>query len=177
MKIGVLGGSFDPPHFGHILLTFYALSDKKLDKIIVVPCFKHPFGKKLSDYKHRYKMCELAFSKFKNLITVSDIEKKLGGVSRTIVTLEALSEKYKKDRFFTIVGSDILKEKNNWFKIDEIEKRSPFIVIPRGRQKEGFYIPNIKSRTIRKRLKSGKKIENFVTDNIAKYILRNSLYK
>ena len=99
MKIGVLGGSFNPPHIGHLLLSVYALTIKDLDRVFVVPCFRHPFGKDLIDFKHRLKMCGLAFGDFKRHIKVSDIEKKLGDISRTLYTLKALKKKHKNHQF------------------------------------------------------------------------------
>lgn len=177
MNIGVLGGSFNPPHVGHILMAAYAMLSRKMDKVLVVPCFKHHFGKKLLDYKHRFRMCELAFKKFGDLVKVSDIEKRIGGISKTLITLNALSKTHKNDKFYLIVGSDILKEKSNWYKIRDLEKKYPMIVIQRGSRKEGFFIPNINSTDIRKRVAKGKDISGLVTRDVARYIRKKGIYK
>ena len=177
MKVGILGGSFNPPHLGHLLLSVWALSLNNLDKVFVIPCFKHPFGKKLIPFNHRFKMCKLLFNKLKKIVKVSDIEKKLGTVSKTIITLKKLRTIYPKAQFFLLVGSDILKEKAKWYKIDEIEKNYKMIVIPRGRQKDGLYIPDIKSREIRDRIRKGKIVSNYLPKAVLDYIKQNKLYK
>jgi len=176
MKLGILGGSFDPPHFGHILLASWAITGFDLDKLLVIPCYKHPFGKKLTSFNHRFKMCELAFKRFRGLVSVSDIEKKMGGVSKTITTLKKLSSKYKNDKLFLVIGSDILKELNTWYKIQEIKKNYEIIVVPRGKKSEGLYIPDIKSRNIRKKIDRIDLIAKITTKSVASYIKRHSLY-
>ena len=177
MKIGVLGGSFNPPHFGHILLVFWALSDSDLDQILVIPCYRHPFGKKMIRYEDRLVMSKIAFKKFSKFVKVSDIEKRLRGISRTLLTLKALKKKNPQNKYFLLIGSDILAEKEKWYKISELERHFGIIVVPRGIKKEGLYIPDIKSREIRNRIKSGKSVSNFLPKPVLKYIKKNKLYK
>ena len=90
LNIGILGGSFDPPHFGHIFLCHYALESTEIKKVLIVPCFNHPFNKSLSTFEHRFNMCKLAFEIFGNSVEVTDIEKELGGISYSINTIKHL---------------------------------------------------------------------------------------
>jgi nicotinate-nucleotide adenylyltransferase len=176
MKIGVLGGSFNPPHFGHILLAFWALADNDLDQILIVPCYRHPFGKRFISFDKRIKMCRIAFKKFGKFVRVSDIEKRLGGISRTLFTLKALKRKNPDNRYFLLVGSDILSEKEKWYRISELERNFGIIVVPRGIKKQGLYIPDIKSRVIRDRIKNKKTVANFLPRPVLDYIKKNRLY-
>lgn len=175
MNIGVLGGSFNPPHLGHILLCFYAFACSDIERVIVVPCYKHPFGKKLIDFKHRLEMCRVAFEQFPG-IRVSDIERKLGAVSKTIITLDALSRRYKNDRISLIIGSDIRRQLNKWYRIDELKKKYQMIVVPRGKRSTAMYIPDIKSSSIRDRISKQQGVSGYLTPSVLSYIKKKRLY-
>jgi nicotinate-nucleotide adenylyltransferase len=174
-RIGFLGGSFDPPHYGHVMLALLSLARNDVEKVLAVPCLNHPFGKELQPFDHRFEMTRLAFERFKDLIEISDIEYRLKGVSKTFITLEQISKKSGKDvEIFTLIGSDILKEKHKWYRVEEIERKYPFIVIPRG--KNGFYIPDIKSSQIRSLIRKDKGIKDLLPPKVYDYIIKNGLY-
>src|SRR3954453_19837484 len=82
-ELAILGGSFDPPHFGHVFLAAYALGSANVERVLVVPVFQHAFAKPLSPFEDRLHMCELAFRDLRR-VEVSDLERELGGVSRTL---------------------------------------------------------------------------------------------
>ena len=111
--VGVLGGSFDPPHVGHVLLAAYAMSASDLDALLVIPTFQHPFGKALSDYDERVHMAELAFGMLAG-VEVSRIEQSLGGASYTVRTLEALQAREPSARLRLVVGADVIADAPRW---------------------------------------------------------------
>lgn len=131
MRLGVYGGSFNPPHVAHVLLATYALSVGRFDRILVVPVFAHAFDKHLVDFEHRVRMCELAFSPLA-AIEVCRIEAELPTPNRTLVTLEALSARYPGAELRLLVGGDVPAEANKWHAFDAIVRLAPLFVVGRG---------------------------------------------
>lgn len=83
-RIGVLGGSFDPPHCGHVLLAAYALSVAPIDGVLVVPAFSHPFGKRMAPFAQRLEMARLAYGVLDpSRVKVNDLEASLAPPSYT----------------------------------------------------------------------------------------------
>ena len=165
MKIAVLGGSFDPPHNGHLFAAKSLLKQRLCQKIILVPCLRHPFGKKLSKAAHRLAMTRL----FENEnIEVSDIEMLREETSYTIDTLNALKTQFPKDYFVWIIGSDQVKDFKKWKGWKEIKEKFGLIVVPRK--------VDISSSEIKKRIKEGKDIEGFVPKEVGRYIIQHGLY-
>ena len=93
-QVAIFGGAFDPPHNGHVAICTSLLDRGDVDRVRVVPCFRHPFGKPLSDFDDRYRMCCLAFDRLGRRIVVDDIERRMGGVSHTVRTLLQLIEEH-----------------------------------------------------------------------------------
>ena len=119
-RVGVLGGSFHPPHMGHVLLATYALSVLNLDKLIVVPSFAHPFARKLAPYPHRVRMCELAFDHPR--CVVSPIESTLPTPSYTIQVVEALQASMPGCDWFLVLGADTRATFAQWHRASELER-------------------------------------------------------
>ncbi|MFH1131294.1 MAG: nicotinate-nicotinamide nucleotide adenylyltransferase, partial [Pseudomonadota bacterium] len=91
-RIALLGGSFNPPHVAHQMVCAWVLKANKVDQVWLVPCFQHAFGKPLIEFVHRMEMCRrIADSFASGQVEVSDVEKEIGGKSRTLITLEHLS--------------------------------------------------------------------------------------
>ena len=185
MKIGILGGSFNPPHIGHMILAEFVKEYLNLDKIIFVPCNIPPHKRKseIVSGKHRLKMLELALKGRKDYL-VSDVELKRGGISYTVDTLKILKKRYPKDKLFLIIGSDLYQDFSTWYKPEEIRKLVKLVVVVRAllKRKERNVIflkmPKIEisSSLIRERLRKGLSIRWFVPEEVRKYILRNRLY-
>jgi nicotinate-nucleotide adenylyltransferase len=158
MRLGVYGGSFDPPHVAHVLLAAYALSVGHFDRLLVVPVFSHAFDKNLVAFEHRVKMCELAFAPF-SAVEVSRIESELPTPNRTLFTLEALAQRYPGAEMSLLVGTDVLAEASKWHAFDAIVRLAPLFVVGRtGAEVAGarrVNLPPVSSTRVRELLSRG----------------------
>lgn len=188
MKIAILGGSFDPPHVAHLMVANYVLVTRKIDRVWLMPCFRHPFDKPHSDFTHRVKMCRLACRPFSPRIQTSKVEGDLGGASHTVDTLEHLHRKHPNHSFSLIIGTDILKEAGAWKDFDRIQELAHLIVVDRGGEsgedvvlknadRDSIRFPEISSTEIRRRVRQGLPIEHLVPRPVADYLLKQGLYK
>jgi nicotinate-nucleotide adenylyltransferase len=189
MRIGILGGTFDPVHNGHIYLAKKACAKLSLDKIIFIPTYipPHKKGLKLASAKHRYNMLKLAISGNKKF-RLSDMEIRRKGRSYSAETLRRLRKKYGyKAELFFITGSDSLKELHKWRNLPEILRFSKFVVVERPNFKvrnvpPGFIIlkinaKNISSTDIRNRIKSNKPIGRLIPVPVKSYIYSRDVYQ
>ncbi len=119
MNVAVFGGSFNPPHVAHVLACALVLAMEDVDRVLVVPAFRHPFGKPLAEYEERVTMCRLAFAGMP-AVEVSRVEQELGGESRTLRTVEHLASAHPDWKLRLVVGADILNEAPRWFGFDAI---------------------------------------------------------
>jgi nicotinate-nucleotide adenylyltransferase len=131
MKVAVFGGSFDPPHVGHVLAALYVLSTGNVDRVLAVPTFVHAFGKPLAPFEHRVAMTRLAFSQVSG-VDVSDVESALETPSRTVRTLRALASAHPDWSLRLVVGTDVLGEKEKWLDWDEATRLAPLLVLGRA---------------------------------------------
>ena len=185
MKIGILGGSFNPPHIGHMILAEFVKEHLNLDRIIFIPCNipPHKSKREIVPGKHRLRMLELALKGRKDYL-VSDLELKRGGISYTVDTLMTLKKKYSKDKLFLIIGSDLYQDFSTWYKPEEIKKLVKLVVVVKTllkkKEKNIIFLKmpriEISSSLIRERLRKGLSIRWFVPEEVRKYILRNKLY-
>ncbi|MCX5693220.1 MAG: nicotinate-nucleotide adenylyltransferase [Candidatus Omnitrophica bacterium] len=188
MRIGILGGTFDPAHKGHIYLAKKACAKLRLDKIIFIPSYlpPHKKGVKVTPAKDRFNMLKLAMQDNKKF-KISDMEIRRRGRSYSVETLRRLRKKYgKKAELFFITGSDSLKELNKWKNLKEILTLCRFVVVERpgfktSKPPKGFIFLKISAKDIsatdiRGRIKSDKPLNNFLPDSVKRYIYRYKLY-
>jgi nicotinate-nucleotide adenylyltransferase len=180
-RVAVFGGSFDPPHLGHVLSVAWTLSTGDVDEVWVVPTWEHAFGKKhRADFDARTAMCELAFAPFAG-VRVSDVERRLGGVSRTLLTLEALTAEHPDVALRLLIGADVLPTTDRWHRWDEIVRRAPPLIIGR----EGYpapaecpvSIPNVSSTDVRAALEQDADLSGLVPGAVVDYIREHALYR
>lgn len=136
MKIGVFGGTFNPPHNGHIRLAKAAADELKLDKLLVIPsCIPpHKIAAKLADGQERLEMCRLAFG-CDPRFEVSPMELERGSRSYTVETLRELKALYPDSELYFIVGSDMLESFDKWYLWQEILSLS---VLCAASREEGY---------------------------------------
>lgn len=171
--IALLGGSFNPPQVGHVAICSWLLDERGFDRVWVIPCLHHPFGKALVPFEDRIEMCRLAFARFGSRVAVDDVERRLGGVSYTVRTLEYLVPHNPTIRFSLVVGGDVTREANAWKNFGRIRELAEIVTVPRG---PASHIPDVSATDIRARVASGRSIEGLVPPEVAAYIAAHRLY-
>ena len=197
MKIGILGGTFSPIHYGHLILAETAYDRFGLDKVLIMPA-GDPYFKdlnKMAADAHRENMTRLAIADNPHF-EFSDIELKREGNTYTFDTLTALQELYPEDEFFFIVGSDTLFSIEKWYRPDDIFRMTKFLTSCRNIENQeltaqidylknkygariyNLYMPNIdiSSTDIRDKVKHGMSIRYYTPDQVIAYIEENHLY-
>ncbi len=187
MKIGILGGTFNPIHIGHLILAEEARERIGLDKIIFVPTFlpPHKDNSDIAPAKDRLNMVRLAIKGNRHFL-VSDVEIRRDGRSYTIDTLKEFNKKYSRQDLYFIIGSDLLKYLDDWKDLDEIIKLVKFIVVTRPGfplEKIPSYIKTMAIRAvdvsafeIRSCVKENKSFRYLVPEAVYKYIVNKKLY-
>ncbi len=166
--IGVFGGSFDPPHLGHLLAAIYALKVFELDEVWFIPAFRHAFDKKMSPFSKRVEMCRELIEGLGPRFRVSTIEKTIRSDGKTLRTLLALRKHHGNFHFSLVIGSDVLRQTRKWYRFSEIEKRFMVLVVPRGTNRPGsLAIPEVSSTEIRRRVKLHRPLDNLLTPAVA----------
>lgn len=177
MRIGVFGGSFNPPHYGHLLAAVYALKAYDLDQLWFVPAFEHAFGKSLVAFSHRQKMVQLLIEGLGPRFKVKSIEKTIKNPGKSWLTLQALQNKYPSYRFQWIIGSDLETDTRRWYNVKELKKKYGFLVVPRGSKHSApFFIPDVRSMDIRRRIRRGQGLESLTPKSVQSYILQHRLF-
>ena len=190
MKIGILGGTFDPIHEGHLALARAALQKLTLDRIIFVPAFRHPLMEKqaitIASPEARLEMVKLAIAD-ESRFQISDCEIKRKGTSYTVDTLRMFRAQYPKpDELFFITGGDWAKDLSQWKEIDLLLTLAHFVVakrpgfntsrLPRGVTLLDFVPLDISSTGIREYLAKGKSTGLPVPKGVLRYIQEHKLY-
>lgn len=200
MRIGIIGGSFDPIHFGHLIMAEYLREVKELDKIIFVPTGHAPHKSYCSDAETRLKMVDLAINN-NVFFASSNIEVLSEKVSYTADTIKYLRNICPDPEFYFIIGLDNLFSLEKWFKIEELGQITKFLVANRiykndislndvlSKCKELKYkfkldievidtpLIEISSSNIRSRVKNGKSISYLTPRRVVDFILNEELYK
>src|SRR4030042_29324 len=187
MRIGILGGTFNPVHIGHLILAEETREKLALDRVIFMPTniAPHKDNQDVASSCDRYKMLKLAI-KTNSYFSVSDIEMKRKGASFTIDSLREFKIIYPSDELYFIVGSDLLKYLDDWKDLSDIIKMVKFIVATRPGyplEKIPAYIKTIAIRAvdisafeIRQAVKSRISFRYLVPEAVHSYILKRKLY-
>lgn len=187
-RTGILGGVFDPPHLGHLIVAQFVLEEFKLDKILFVPAGKPPHKYKYSPYNIRFKMTELAIKNHRRF-SISNIEKNIPGKTYTVEVIRKIKQQIK-GVIYLIIGRDQWEEISTWKTPKELFKWCRIIVMPRfdgtsrkpGRSAKNVLFSHspliaISSTMIRERIKQGKAIKFLVAPSVYDYIKRKKLYR
>ena len=194
MKIGIMGGTFDPIHSAHLLIGEAAREEYGLDRIIFMTGGNPPHKTDTTPAKARFTMTRLAISD-NPYFTDDDYETEKTEKSYTVHTLEYLKDKYPNDDLFFIIGEDSLRDLPVWYKPEEILSMCTLLVFPRvsretladtiGKMRLKYgdnILPidapviGISSTDIRDRISKGKKIKYMLPDKVIEYIKENNLY-
>ena len=185
-KIGILGGTFNPPHIGHLILAQEVYQKLGLDKIFFIPTniAPHKESRSVSNLD-RLKMVKLAVGKDRRF-SVLDLEIKRGGVSYTIDTVKELKHKYSGADFYLIVGSDLANDFPDWKYFSELKRAVKIVVAKRRafplKKKDKFIKLNIvqmgiASSYIRALIKKGFSVKYLLPREVSDYIAKHDLYK
>ena len=190
MKVGLLGGSFNPVHNGHIELAQTALDSFKLDKILFLPSGNHPLknNRSIPPVEIRYDLTKKAIASNPHF-EISHLDMETANPSYTKLLVMRLNKKFPRDEFYFIAGSDIISELKKWHDYKWVLNNIEFIIAhrpdtDRSAWNELEYIDklhfmemvpiDISSTIIRKMIAKGKDISLFVPANIRKELI--SLY-
>jgi nicotinate-nucleotide adenylyltransferase len=183
-RIGLLGGSFNPPHLGHLLMAVAVYATEEIDHLWIIPTADHPFGKELAPFSDRVRMCHLAFRHLAGGAAVLDLEDRLprprGQPSYTVDTLRALHLLRPGIRPVWIAGSDILPELPQWKDPAEVQRLCRLVVVPRrgygGGARLQIDLPLLSSTDVRQRIAAGQEVSGMIDREVVTYIERRGLY-
>ena len=179
MHIALFGGSFDPPHLGHVLAATYARSVAGVDAVWILPVAKHPYAKPLTPWEQRWELCLAAFTPLGPWACVrADERDNPSGFTFDLIT--RLRTAHPGHRFSLIGGSDTAKDLVNWHRGAELADLINVIAIPRrgqGGDAEPAALPAISSSGIRSRLATGQEIAGLVPVGVADLIVRHDWYR
>ncbi len=200
-KIGILGGTFNPLHIGHLIMAEEVCKHHNLTKVIFIPAYipPHKYVKDLANAMQRYQMVNLAIKEIRKF-EVSDLEIKRKGKSFTIDTVLEIIHHYGSDTdIFLIMGADSLYELELWKDIKKLSQLCHFVIVNRPGFKTGpsarlveiighdnvldmerlrliIEPVEISSTDIRKRINNGVEIKNLVPGCVKAYIKEHGLY-
>ncbi len=180
MEIALLGGSFNPPHVGHLVAAVYLKTVVGSDEVWLVPSFNHPFGKPLAPFEDRLAMCEALGADLGPWLKVSRAEAEVGGEGRTIDLLRYLLPRHPQHTFRFVIGSDILGDLPKWKAWDEIERLVKVTVLNRAghpaARAVGPPMAQVSSSEIRKRFEAGEEPADLVPRAVLAYARSRGLY-
>ena len=187
-RFGIFGGTFDPPHLGHLIIAQTAVEDLELDKVLFVPAASppHKTDRLMATASHRLAMLKLAIKGNKKF-EASVLELHRGGISYTVDTLRSLNERYPHAELFLLLGEDNYAEFHSWKSPEEIVRLASLVIYHRsgyGNVKGSSYpvtelkgpLFELSSTEIRKKVSRGQSIRYFVTKEVASYIKSKKLY-
>lgn len=198
MKIGILGGSFDPIHNGHLIIAEYARTELNLDKVIFMPSGIHPFkgNQKMAEADKRVEMVSLAIGSNK-YFEKDDFEIEQNNITYTKDTLIYLNKKYKDEELYFIIGSDIIFELEKWKNFNRLIELCKFVLFIRPEDEmdkihkkitqlnelyeidlEVIKAPliNISSTLIKERIRDRQSIKYLVPELVEDFIKKENLY-
>lgn len=195
MRLGIFGGSFDPPHVGHYLAAVDAAEQLELDKLLWVPVAQQPLREEhRATVEQRFEMVSAAVESYPKFeASRTEIDRK--GLSYTVTTVEALAQEYPNAERFLFLGSDAWDQFGNWHQPERIREFVQIAVLTRTipgqnpdltQQDTGFGVPDhmlrtriidVSSTEVRDRVKAGKSINGFVADAVVSIIESEGLYR
>jgi nicotinate-nucleotide adenylyltransferase len=175
---GIFGGAFDPPHLGHLCVAALALATGELDRLLVVPTFDHPFGKRMAPWSERLALVRLAFAPLAR-VEISTIEETLPRPSLTLHTVSALCEAHPQVRWRLVVGSDTLADRAAWHRFDDVVRLAEPLVVGRvghAAGTAGLAVPDVSSSELREALARGADVRGQLDPAVERQIRARGLY-
>lgn len=190
--IGLLGGSFDPPHIGHQLLALSFIALEPIDELWIMPCANHAKKATLTSFCHRFAMGEIAFRRMRR-VRVIDIEHHLPPPNYTLQTLEAILNVNPTLSLHFGIGSDLVSSFSSWHAAAQIVLKARIVIFERysyplttlptllkdARLHRGYPLPDINSTSLRdfsRRQKIGNSLA-FVDQDVVRYVEKHGIYR
>jgi nicotinate-nucleotide adenylyltransferase len=188
-RIGLLGGSFDPVHFGHLLVAQAACEELNLSRLFFIPAAQSPFKpeSKPAPAVERLRLLRLALAG-QTRYEIDEQEVARGGVSFTIDTVTDYKRRFPQAQIFYLIGADHIGQLPKWRSSDELARLVEFVVVPRPGEPRATVPPPFRSHTlagfplgvyssqIRARVKAGLPIHGLVPAAVAEAIRNSRLY-
>lgn len=196
-KMGLLGGSFDPIHQGHVDMALQMAESLQLDSVVLMPTFvpPHKIRESMASAEHRLEMCRLAVKDYPQL-QVSDLELTREGASFTVDTLKELCRQYPDVKWYLITGADMFVTLRTWYRFEEIAQMAVLCTFARegtdleklqdyanGLTADGIdcyvnpcSIMTVSSTEIRERIAKGERLAELVPPAVEEYMVQNGLY-
>lgn len=180
MRLGILGGTFDPPHLGHLGVVDAALASGLLERVLLVPCLAHALGKTPAPFEHRLAMCRLLVAG-EPRAEVSDAERELATPGRTLELLRLLGGRRPGVELRLLAGADIYLERHLWHRYDEVVRLAPPLYVARRGvppipEPTLPPPPRVSSEQLRALLAAGRRPEELVPAAVLDYIAAHGLY-
>ncbi|BAM47216.1 nicotinate-nucleotide adenylyltransferase [Amphibacillus xylanus] len=184
-KIGLLGGTFDPPHIGHLTMAEEAYEKLNLDEVWFIPSAEPPHKEQAKvSAVDRLLMLKVALEPV-NYFKINTIELERQGKSYTYDTIQALKEQYPTYQFYFIIGADMVEYLPNWYKIDQLIELVQFVGVKRPDYQLDTSYPviildtpglDISSTMIRERLKLNRSVRYLIPERVLSLIKEKGLY-
>ncbi|WP_054949125.1 nicotinate-nucleotide adenylyltransferase [Numidum massiliense] len=191
MRVGLMGGTFDPIHLGHLIAADHVQEQLDLDEVwfLLAAVPPHKSGQRITAPEHRLQMVRLAVSDHPHF-RVCTIEFERRGRSYTVDTLTILRQRYPEHDFFFMIGGDMVQNLPNWHRVDDLVHLVEFVGMTRpGYARQPLPPPiaaavqyaelrlvDISATDIRERVKEGRSIRYIVPDQVRNYIEEQQLY-
>lgn len=197
-KYGIFGGSFNPIHYGHLMICEYIKDEMGLDKVIFIPTGNPPHKDLEVSAKDRYEMVRLAISPNPDF-EISDIETTRVKMSYTVDTIRELKKIYREEKLYFLIGLDSIFQFKTWMKIGDLSKEIEFVVALRPgyinkeeinreidflRENFGTKVNlintplyEISSTDLRDRIREGKSLRYLIPKKVLDYIEESGFYK
>jgi nicotinate-nucleotide adenylyltransferase len=190
VRLGLFGGTFDPPHVGHLLAATDALETLALDRLLFIPAGEQPFksGETVATGAQRAEMLARMVAG-DDRFGVERVEIERSGLSYTVDTVEALATRERGAELYFLIGEDLVAQFATWREPERIRRAAEVVVLRRpgiapAPGEERWTLRRIDTRRvdvssteIRERVAEGRSIRGFVTDAVAEYIAASALYR
>ena len=192
MQVALFGGSFNPPHVGHLLAAIYVRSIAEVDAVWLLPVHRHAFGKHLEPFEDRVAMCEALCAGIDGL-AVSRAESERDGPGYTLLTVRHLQARHPGWRFRLVLGTDIVADLPRWHRWEELVREAPPLLIGRAGHplsgahreaaramglelRDAIALPEVSSTEVRRRLAGGETVDGLVPRSVLALCRQRQLY-